>query len=152
MKVKLYQLVNKEMNGVNPDLINLMTFEAKNAGLRYDIQTKLAKAVIKEYKNLQEAREALCRSLAVEKEVTIDGEVVKTPFIIEEKEGVKTITQTYDIPIENEDEFNRQLMELLQNEVELHCYPISLRKLDLEPDTSKLNFAALESFIVDDRV
>lgn len=151
MKVKLYQIVNIDLNDINPDLQKLIAFNARNAGLRYDIQVKLAKAVCKEYNDFQEARESLCRNLSTIKEVEIEGEKVSTPFIVEEIDGKPTITKTYDIPADKDNEFNVQLMELLQNEVELNCYPISLRKLDAEPDTSMLDFGVLEPFIIDDR-
>ncbi|NJD23349.1 MAG: hypothetical protein FIA82_11890 [Melioribacter sp.] len=67
-----------------------------------------------------------------------------------EAEGRKILDNSYDLGDKME-EFQKQLDELLNMEIELECYPIKLSKLEAEADCSQLNFGALEDFIDDDR-
>jgi hypothetical protein len=151
MQVKLGYIMSPDLNGLHPELVKFLNFNAKHAGLRYDLQSKLAKAVVKEVESLQEQRVKLCEAYSIEKEIEIDGEKKKTKLVVVEKDGKLVEGDKYDIPQEKNADFDRELNELLDNEVEISAYPISLKKLESEADTSALNFFYLEPFIKDDR-
>jgi hypothetical protein len=107
------------LDRMNTELEKFINYPFVNAGLKYDIQNKLGKAVIKEIESINEFRIKLVGELGKEKN-------------------------------DNSDEVNRQLIELLNSEIELECGRVSLSKL-LDENCSGFNFNILDKFIVDDR-
>lgn len=107
------------LDRMNTELDKFINYPFINAGLKYDIQNKLGKAVIKEIESINEFRIKLVEELG---------------------RGNK----------DNSDEVNRQLIELLNSEIELECSRVSLSKL-LDEDCSGFNFNILDKFIADDR-
>lgn len=111
---------NVILDRINPELEKFINHPFKNGSLKYDIQNKLGKAVIKEIGNIIEFRNKLIDELPREME-------------------------------ENFADVNKQLLELLNSEIELECNPVSLCKL-LDEDCSGFNFSILDKYIADDRI
>lgn len=177
IKIKFVQLFavdaekGLQLNKINPDIDALINLKAKSAQLRYDLQSKLGKAVDKLIKKFEEERMKLLDSCSYKKEVEFEDGTKKTiNYAVEnvseeeyaaltdeqrkqiifsidgEVVGPKKIENRYDVT----DEFPEKFTELLNVEDELSCYPIKLSRLNAEEDCSSLNFAALENFIYDD--
>lgn len=164
-------------NQINYELLKLINLPVKNGGLKYDLQTKLGKAVNKEFDEYTEARLKYGKEMAVEKEIELaNGRVYKTQNKIAEvkdKTGLKLLTDSngfvkkingkdvgnimmgemnvLDITADKKDEFDKHLSEMIENEIELSCHPIKLSRLIQYADCSELDFSVLEKFIIDDR-
>ena len=170
IKIKSFQLFQPaDINQLSEPLIKLISFPAKGGGLKYDLSIKLAKAVEKAAKEFQEFRINLLEEMAFEKIIMLKGaeREIKTKFAIidasketkdenlikivdgDEVKGKKILGSNYDLGAKLA-EFQKQINDQLNAEIELDCYPIKLTKLDKE-DCSDLDFIALESFISDDR-
>lgn len=174
ISIKQFQLFQVTEEAVNINLLNpvietLLQFNAEKAGLRYDLQIRLTKAIEKAVKEFHEQRIKLCEELSEKKNVEFkDGrkeDVLYEVVDADEKadvnnlivkindvkvKGKKTLSAAYDLT-KNKEEFEKRFIELLNMEIELDCKKIKLSKLDDEKDSSILNFIALENFIIDDR-
>ncbi|MFA5803702.1 MAG: hypothetical protein WC879_03570 [Melioribacteraceae bacterium] len=170
LKIKYFNLFEAgDILKMNNGLEKLISFPAKSAALKYDLSIKLAKAAGKAIQDFDEMRVKLLNELSRKKMVLLNGakEEIETKLKIidapkdageeslikmidgNEVKGKKVLENSYDLGDKME-EFQKQLNELLNMEIELECYPIKLSKLDAE-DCTDLNFAALGSFIDDDR-
>lgn len=166
--IDLFTVENGELviSRTNTALQSLLNFKAKSAALKYNIEIKINKAVKKAIEEFEELRNSLCREHSILKKIiNADGLTEETYYIFEPVkddtkkdngiivtlEGGDTkgiIIPQYDI--KDMDGFNKEFVELLNTKVELDCYPISLSKLETEKDTSSIDFAALENFIMND--
>lgn len=184
IKIKQFQLfgIGKEgaveLNKLNPNVEALITFPAKNAGLKYDIDIKLNKAVAKAVTEFHEQHKKLLEDASTVKKVEFkNGKKEETRFKIvelsedeyknfkqdalynilivsidgKEVETPKRISAIGEYDIAAREEFNKRWLDLLNLEIELDCWQIKLSKLEKDADASMLNFAALEAFITDDR-
>lgn len=168
IKIKFIQLFAFEDGLINIFKLNnslntLLTYKAKKAALKYDIEIKLKKAVDKALTDFEQLRVSLCKELSNIKKITFkNGGEEETYYKVEplsEKNkrendyvckvnGVDfegEISQQYDIVDMNE--FDKRIKELLMTEIELDCYPIDLSKLEAEGEIKDIEFTGLENFI-----
>lgn len=174
IKIKQFQLFKIEGNKINTEEINpalnaLLSYKPEGAALRYDIQTRLSKAVDKALKEFGEQHKSLLEELSVKKKVKLKNnnefethlEIIEATdknkteeLIIEIDEqkvkGKKIIGAVYDLGNKKE-EFNKRFIDLLGVEIELDCYPLKLSRFDKEKNLpAEINFGALDDFIIDD--
>lgn len=176
IKIKFVQLFAVEpgkglnIQQINPEIEALINLKAKSAQLKYDLQSKLSKAIDKALKEFDELRLKVIKENSHQHEVEFeDGTKETINYVLEpmDEEEYKNLTDeqrkkviavvdgtagpmkiknAYDVTEDFQPKFN----ELLNVEIELNCYPIKLSRLNAEEDCSSLNFAALENFIHDD--
>lgn len=156
IKIKFIQLFGVDaanglnINQVNPQIDALINLPAKGAQLRYDLQSKLGKAIEKAFKEFEEERRKLLELCSLKKEVEFeDGEKKTIGYAVEkmseeeytaltedqrkkvihmidgQEVGPHKIENRYDVT----EEFHGKFNELLNVEIELNCYPIKLSRI-----------------------
>lgn len=78
------------------------------------------------------------------------GKAVTKEIVSINEFRIKLIEESQKENKDNSAEVNRQLLELLNSEIELECNPVSLSKL-LDENCSGFNFNILDKYIEDDR-